>query len=163
MWLSLDASWSKDHGFYVSPNGGGAAIGNRYQTFGEWLKKGEPVEMPEVSYNESLEYKGGGVSFGNGRHRFAWLRDHGVKKIPVCVPEEQTQKINELFGIGKTKPTKTFVVAWGEHKSDVMGKVYVDAKDEKEARRLFKKNYIDTRAFGWGKILICYVYEKNSS
>jgi hypothetical protein len=26
----------------------------------------------------------GGLCFSNGRHRFAWLRDHGVEALPLA-------------------------------------------------------------------------------
>jgi len=90
----LDASWSRDKGFYITPGGGGDSIKGRYQRFGEWLKQGLPVEMPEVSFNDWHKC----ISFGNGRHRFAYFRDNGVKRLPVCVTEEQADYIKEHFG-----------------------------------------------------------------
>lgn len=40
----------------------------------------------------------GALSFVNGRHRFAWMRDHGATAIPICVDEEQASEIQFLLG-----------------------------------------------------------------
>lgn len=88
----LDASWKHDNGLYVGQSGAGG-INGRYARFGQWLSQGEPVETPDVS----LGYNGE-ITFGNGRHRFAWFRDHGVKSLPVTVPDEQADEIKKRFG-----------------------------------------------------------------
>lgn len=89
----FDAAWAKtDPELYIGPGGTGATIGKRYQGFGDWLDSEEigedvpvqqRVEAPEVYVNED-----GVVTFTNGRHRFAWLRDHGAKKMIVSMPPE---------------------------------------------------------------------------
>ena len=91
--IKLDASWKKDTNFYIGHNGSGNAIGKRYENFGEWLKQGKPVEMPEVGfgYNDT-------VSFGNGRHRFAWMRDHGATAIPVLTDSNRSEEFKKMFG-----------------------------------------------------------------
>jgi hypothetical protein len=91
----LDASWRLDREHYVSSGGGGAAIGQRYQRFGEWVQHGHPVEMPEVYINPHYQR----VQFGNGRHRFAWMRDHGVISLPVCVDVDQRDAFEQSFGM----------------------------------------------------------------
>ena len=90
----LDASWRHDKGFYITPNGGGNSIKGRYERFGKWLEQGLPVEMPEVSINDWRDC----ISFGNGRHRFSWLRDHGVTSLPVYVDKDQAEEIKKRFG-----------------------------------------------------------------
>ena len=40
----------------------------------------------------------GEISFTDGRHRFAWLRDHGLKVLPVQVPPEKALLIEARFG-----------------------------------------------------------------
>ncbi len=95
IWIDVDkvdASWKHDTDFYVGVSGEGG-IGSRYQKFGEWLKEGKPIEMSEIS----IGYKGQ-VTFGNGRHRFAWMRDHGVKALPMLVPHETAEEIERRFG-----------------------------------------------------------------
>ena len=89
----LDASFAKDREFYVGPQGAGG-ISGRYERFGNWLNNGEAVGMPEVCLNDNGE-----VAFINGRHRFAWMRDHGVKKLPVAVPAEDAKAIQSKFGV----------------------------------------------------------------
>jgi hypothetical protein len=88
VWVSVaafDASWRKDVGYYVAPgaiNGDGTAW--RYARFGRWLQAGNPrrrVNMPVVGYNSTLRC----VGFEDGRHRTAWLRDHGAMALPVLV------------------------------------------------------------------------------
>lgn len=66
---------------YIGPNGAGNVIKNRYQAFGDWLSKtSEPVFASTVGVDED-----GTVSFYNGRHRYAWLRDHGYNVIPMAM------------------------------------------------------------------------------
>lgn len=88
----VDASFSKDRNFYVGPQGAGGITG-RYERFDNWIKGGSPVEMPEVCLTDQGE-----ISFINGRHRFAWMRDHGVKVIPVAVPAEYAEAVKAKFG-----------------------------------------------------------------
>lgn len=88
----LDASWKNDYGFHVGPGGEGG-IRDRYHRFGEWLKLGKPVEMPMVSLTDRSKI----VAFGNGRHRFAWMRDHGATSLPVVVYKDQEQEFKRRF------------------------------------------------------------------
>jgi hypothetical protein len=90
----LDRSWSDDYGFYIGRGGSGAAIEGRYENFGQWFEQGAPIEAPEVTINQ------GHVVFRNGRHRFAWLRDHGVKTITVAVDKETAAQFRKLFKKG---------------------------------------------------------------
>lgn len=88
----LDQAWMKGDYLYIG-NGGSGAIEDRYVRFGQWLfKTTKPIEMPIVSLN------GDGIAFTDGRHRFAWLRDHGVSAIPVQVPPEEATKFKKQFG-----------------------------------------------------------------
>lgn len=88
----LDASWRKDDA-YIGPNGAGG-IRTRYPDFGTWFQaRSEAVEMPEVSIGGFGE-----AVFVNGRHRFSWLRDHGVRRMPVIVPVDQVAAFRKRFG-----------------------------------------------------------------
>ncbi len=89
----LDASFAKDREFYVGPQGAGGIAG-RYERFGNWLKGGEAIGMPEVCLNDKGE-----ISFINGRHRFAWMRDNGVTKLPVAVPAGDAKAVQAKFGM----------------------------------------------------------------
>jgi len=98
VWISiakLDASWEKNNSQYIGPGGSGPAIADRYEKFGIWLQQGEAVEIPFVG----LENKE--ICFTNGRHRFAWLRDHGVKSMPIDVDPEIADEMRERFGTDK--------------------------------------------------------------
>lgn len=93
----LDASWAKDT-CYVGP-GGQDGIGRRYAAFGEWLAEGNgPVEMSEVGIGGW-----GNVAFGNGRHRFSWMRDHGVTALPVVTYAEDAEVFAEKFATTERK------------------------------------------------------------
>ena len=90
----LDLAWrcTKE---YVGLHGTGAAISGRYKKFGEWLARAErAVEMPTIRLRDD-----GQVSFTDGRHRFAWLRDHGLKRIPVAANNESLEPMTTRFGV----------------------------------------------------------------
>lgn len=99
VWVSvpaLDAAWMLDVGCYIEACGKGAAIDDRYSQFGEWfVASSDPVELPVVSIEDDI------VGFTDGRHRFAWLRDHGVLAIPVQVPADQAHEFEQRFGIAE--------------------------------------------------------------
>ena len=88
----LEASFAKNREFYVGPRGEGG-ISGRYERFGKWLEGGQAIGMPEVCLADNGE-----VSFINGRHRFAWMRDHGVHTMPVAVPANYAKAVKERFG-----------------------------------------------------------------
>lgn len=98
VWVDVekfDKAWSKDYCYL--PKSGVEHIAGRYQRFGEWLQKGEPVEMPICSLGPDYKRKHS-VVFGNGRHRFSWLRDHGARAIPVVTSVEDAEDMRELYG-----------------------------------------------------------------
>jgi len=95
--LAFDNAFKKDKSMYIG-KGGRGGIGKRYDNFGVFLNggdldigdgiivsndKAESIEVPEVDVNVD-----GNVSFTNGRHRWAWLRDHGAKTIPVMMTKD---------------------------------------------------------------------------
>jgi hypothetical protein len=87
----FDKAWSKDKGFYIGPMGVGQ-IHNRYPDFIKLLQMPREQRKPllwgkkqEITASEVYVDKNGEVSFSNGRHRFAVLRDLGAKKIPVSM------------------------------------------------------------------------------
>lgn len=91
---ALDQLWKRDHGFYIGKNGEDQ-IKDRYQRFGKWLQDNELIEAPTVSIMNNK------VSFYNGRHRFAWLRDHGHEIIPVAMDEDSIKNATRLGLIAK--------------------------------------------------------------
>jgi len=86
----FERQFSENEAFYVGKNGSGG-IGNRYERLGEWLKEAEYLTIPDVSISAS-----GTVMFGNGRHRYAWMRDHGVSRIPVAMDNESLARARKL-------------------------------------------------------------------
>jgi len=89
----FDNLWKQDKDFYIGPNGTGAAITkpiNRYERFKTFLKDGEPIEAPVAAINLY------GVGFVNGRHRFAVLRDMGVKTIPLTLNDKSIKNAREM-------------------------------------------------------------------
>jgi len=99
----LDEAWRLDRGFYIGAGGSGAAIDNRYEGFGRWLASSScRIELPVVAIEDKA------VSFSDGRHRFAWLRDHGVRAIPVQVLAEQAREFEVRFGATERKSILTW-------------------------------------------------------
>ena len=95
VWISvakLDASWKKNRYQYVGPGGSGAESKYEYEKFGNWLEGGERVQIPWVGLED------GEIAFTNGRHRFAWLRDHGVTSIPIDVDPADAKEFLRRFG-----------------------------------------------------------------
>ena len=107
VWLDVskaDLAWRKAKGFYIPP--GAPDHRGRYEKFGEWLLRANRVVwMPTaVLYRGRLE-------FTDGRHRFAWLRDHGAEAIPVTTDRTprwaarlQTKLGTELRATRITRP-----------------------------------------------------------
>jgi hypothetical protein len=49
--------------------------------------------MPHVALADE-----GYIVFSDGRHRFAWLRDHGVRALPVTVSPDIEVEVRRRFG-----------------------------------------------------------------
>lgn len=95
IWVNLkkiDFYWKPDPN-YIGPGGTGAAIEGRYLRFGEWVKKLEEIHYISLNYSER-----GYIEFSDGRHRTAWLRDHGVIAIPILTDIESKQWLLEHCG-----------------------------------------------------------------
>ena len=76
---------------YIGKNGVGQT-GDRYQRFGEYIATTDaPIHAATVSVDVS-----GDISFTNGRHRFAWLRDAGMKNIPVAMDQDSINNVHSL-------------------------------------------------------------------
>lgn len=96
----LDTAWAADDpGFRVQPGGQGpSARPSSYTAFGDYLSRslamGRPIEMSRVYLDGS-----GKISFLDGRHRFAWMRDNGMGRVPVAVPKEAARRLARAYGI----------------------------------------------------------------
>ena len=94
IWIEVqrfDAAWRRS-GEWISPGGAGGQD-DRYRRFGEWVVGAKPIEMCCIWLREAK------VGFTNGRHRFAWLRDHGVVFIPVQVAPGKAAACASCYGI----------------------------------------------------------------
>jgi hypothetical protein len=90
----LDESWKKDDDRLRRGS-------CNHHSFGDWLRRRYSPQwlanMPHVGYVElnGREF----ISFTDGRHRFAWCRDHGVKAMPVTVEgRKEAAIVRKLFG-----------------------------------------------------------------
>lgn len=84
----LNKSWRRERSYYL-PRG----TPNRTA---DWISRlsFRRVPMPHVALDERDD-----VSFTDGRHRFAWFRDHGVKAMPVTIATKtEAEKLRKLYG-----------------------------------------------------------------
>ena len=94
----FDASLAKDKSFYVEPGGvGRSAIAGRYRDFGEFIGKARSQKIPIEQTVVHVDAKGR-ASIGDGRHRWAWFRDHGAKTLPVSVDRTIADRVKKLYG-----------------------------------------------------------------
>ena len=112
----LNTAWKKDEGYY--------------------LEKGEPLDFAQlgergeiIAANVSLQ-SNGAISFGDGRHKFAALRDAGYKTAKVSIPKVQLEKFKQFFSIPSPQAGGVSKLAEGR----ITGKVISVASDE-ELRR----------------------------
>jgi len=97
----LDKSWKRGDPMLHIGSGGEGQLHNRYNDFQDWLKTNKDIEVAQVSHTpQDMISKNhpGHIGFVNGRHRFAVLRDMGLKKIPVAVPKGQQGLFKQRFG-----------------------------------------------------------------
>ena len=78
---AFDLGFARDNA-YVGPQGEGGVEG-RYSRFAEWQRTAKSIEASSVSVRDN-----GLVVFGNGRHRYAFMRDQGLPQIPVSMDED---------------------------------------------------------------------------
>ena len=91
----LDKYLKEDGVSYIEPNGTNG-IDDRYNQAYEFFKTGKEIHAPRLALRNigSQLY----ISIQDGRHCFACLRDMGMKKIPVAIPNE-TLSIAKKFGL----------------------------------------------------------------
>jgi len=77
--VKFDNAYSKDPSTYIGPGGQGEIPG-RIGTATDILRSADSVNAPQVSVS-----KDGIVSFVDGAHRYAAMRDMGMKQIPVSM------------------------------------------------------------------------------
>jgi hypothetical protein len=94
VWVSvakLDQEWQRSKSEYIGAGGQNGMLG-KYENFSGWIVSAKNVEMPEVCLVNGF------VRFNNGRHRFAWLRDHGVTALQVSVQPSDVATFERMYG-----------------------------------------------------------------
>lgn len=112
----FDAAWAQDKGFYVGPGGSGAAIEGRYQNFKEWIATHDSITTSWVGVDPH-----GRVSFGDGRHRLAVLRDAGLQALPVAMNKASIKHAEKAGILASEAPSATAKAAWWP---EVLGEIY---------------------------------------
>jgi hypothetical protein len=59
------------------------------------------IYMPEAYIERANERHPQIVSLGDGRHRFAWMRDHGALALPIAAQVGAADKVAQLIGTEK--------------------------------------------------------------
>lgn len=88
----VNEAWQKSD-LYITPGGGWAGNPERYDKFGKWMERKEPVQIASLGIVDDV------IEFNDGRHRFAWLRDHGVTVMPVHVDPDKVELVKNRFGV----------------------------------------------------------------
>lgn len=86
----LDVVWRLSHD-WVGPGGVPGGLCDRYAKAGRWFAAGNITDMCQIWISKDR------IEFNDGRHRFAWLRDHGVAAIPVQISPECLELGVEAF------------------------------------------------------------------
>ena len=97
---AFDKAFSKNNWQYVGPKGEGGIEG-RYQRFADFAK-----EAPSVHASNADVSKTGAVTFGDGRHRYAYLRDQGVQKIPMSMDKQSIEHARQHGYLNEAKGGK---------------------------------------------------------
>jgi hypothetical protein len=79
----FDEGFKRNKDQYIGKGGSGNSISDRYKKVGEFLKTAPSMRVGDAHVREN-----GLVDFGDGRHRFAYLRDQGLKHIPMSFSKE---------------------------------------------------------------------------
>lgn len=97
----VDEAWQRDHPDYYVPRGGQPdAVGQaKYEQVRQFVERaiaeGIPVEQSQIVVDRD-----GSVSFIDGRHRFAVLRDLGAVAIPVSVDRSSVARARKTLTHG---------------------------------------------------------------
>jgi hypothetical protein len=96
VWLEVEkveASFALNIHHYVGRGGVGAGQPSRYVNIGRHFLSGRPIWMPHLGIGEHHH-----ISFTDGRHRFAWIRDHGAIALPATTSLEDVVELGRRFG-----------------------------------------------------------------
>jgi hypothetical protein len=82
----LNNAWRRDRGYYLARNSP-----NRTAA---WIAR---LGFRKIPMSHICVEATGDVSFTDGRHRFAWFRDHGIKAVPVTVATRKDAAVTRRF------------------------------------------------------------------
>ena len=85
----IENLFKQDNGFYISQNGENGSIGNRYKNVQNYIRTGRNINATEISLKE--ENGKPVLNILDGRHRFAVMRDMGMKKIKFALDANSLQ------------------------------------------------------------------------
>jgi hypothetical protein len=108
---TFDKAFQKSSWQYVGPEGEGG-IKDRYKKFGDYVKTAKSATASNANVN-----KEGVITFGDGRHRYAYMRDQGLNKIPMSMDKQSIEHarrhgyLHEAKG-GAVKEPKNTVKAY---------------------------------------------------
>lgn len=82
--------------------GGQDGIARKYSGVEEFMASGKAVYMPQLRLRHVNDGGFGRQTIGihDGRHRFAWMRDHGAQALPVTAKPDEAHEIARLVGTG---------------------------------------------------------------
>ena len=82
---TFDKAFQKSSWQYVGPKGEGG-IKDRYSRFADYAKSAKSANASNAGVN-----KEGVITFGDGRHRYAYMRDQGLDKIPMSMDKQSIE------------------------------------------------------------------------
>lgn len=88
----VEAAWLRGGHAYVGP-GAPTDQHYRYERFGQFL-----ATTTQPIHRSVIHHVGAGIGFTDGRHRFAWLRDHGVLHLPISTSRDDATAIAAMCG-----------------------------------------------------------------
>ena len=86
----------EDYGFAYIGHSGNISHPERTENFKEYLKTGKSIYAPVVYINDAGEYPE--ITFADGRHRYAYMRDIEMNGIPIAMNEESI-RIAKKYGL----------------------------------------------------------------
>jgi hypothetical protein len=90
----LDAAWWQARPNYYVRRGNTLHVKpGSYENAGKRITSGYEIGMSILGLGVD-----GQITFIDGRHRFAWVRDHGILAIPILVEEREVSFFGERYG-----------------------------------------------------------------
>lgn len=97
----FDQAWANDPAFHIDPSGSNK-IGTRLEQVDQFLKTAPAMDAPQAVVNAD-----GTVGFTDGRHRTAYLRDQGVRRVPMSMSPESHANAQRL-GLLAPPPVRAY-------------------------------------------------------